>query len=73
LHIAFELHGYSKGVNDKLWYQRRRFKTFKFTVGWLVWFGYCFTPTDTEHIRGGWSHYTDISEPVDGNGLKTVD
>jgi hypothetical protein len=21
-----------------------------------------------KQIRGGWSHYTDTSEPVDGNG-----
>jgi hypothetical protein len=25
-------------------------------------------PQTPEHIRGGWSHYTDTSEPVDGNG-----
>jgi hypothetical protein len=34
-------------------------------------YGYCLTPTDFgRHIRGGWSqsHYTDTSEPVDGNG-----
>jgi hypothetical protein len=23
-------------------------------------------PQTTKHIRGGWSHYTDTSEPVDG-------
>jgi hypothetical protein len=24
-------------------------------------------PQTPKHIRGGWSHYTDTSEPVDGN------
>jgi hypothetical protein len=24
-------------------------------------------PHTPKHIRGGWSHYTDTSEPVDGN------
>jgi hypothetical protein len=24
------------------------------------------------HIRGGWSHYTDTSEPVDGNGAQKM-
>jgi hypothetical protein len=23
-----------------------------------------------KHIRGGWSHYIDASEPVDGNGTQ---
>jgi hypothetical protein len=25
-----------------------------------------------KYIRGGWSHYTDTSEPVDGNGAQNV-
>jgi hypothetical protein len=25
-------------------------------------------PQTSRHVRGGWSHYTDTSEPVDGNG-----
>jgi hypothetical protein len=25
-------------------------------------------PQTPRHIRGGWSHYTDTSEPVDGVG-----
>jgi hypothetical protein len=25
-----------------------------------------------KHVRGGWSHYTDTSEPVDGNGAQTM-
>jgi hypothetical protein len=38
----------------------------------FFWFGYCFTPTDTEaYLRGGWSHYTDTSEPFDG-GVGTL-
>jgi hypothetical protein len=26
----------------------------------------------TQHIRGGWSHYTDTSEPVDGKGAQNM-
>jgi hypothetical protein len=26
-------------------------------------------PQTPKHIRGGWSHYTDTSEPVDGGVL----
>jgi hypothetical protein len=29
-------------------------------------------PQNPKHIRGGWSHYTDTSEPVDGNGAQNV-
>jgi hypothetical protein len=25
-------------------------------------------PQTPKHIMGGWSHYTDTSEPVDGDG-----
>jgi hypothetical protein len=25
-----------------------------------------------KHIKGGWSHYTDTSEPVNGNGAKNM-
>jgi hypothetical protein len=25
-----------------------------------------------KHIRGGWLHYTDTSEPVDGNGAQNT-
>jgi hypothetical protein len=25
-------------------------------------------PQTLKHIRDGWSHYTDASKPVDGNG-----
>jgi hypothetical protein len=25
-----------------------------------------------KHIRGGWSHYTDTSESVDGNGAQNM-
>jgi hypothetical protein len=28
-------------------------------------------PQTPKHIRGGWSHYTDISEP-DGNGVQNM-
>jgi hypothetical protein len=35
-------------------------------------FDYCFTPTDTEAYWGGWSHYTDNNEPVDGNGAQIM-
>jgi hypothetical protein len=36
----------------------------------LFCFGYCFNPQTPKHIGGGWSHYTDTSEPVDGNGAQ---
>jgi hypothetical protein len=29
-------------------------------------------PQTTKHVRGGWSHYTDTSEPVDGNGAQNI-
>jgi hypothetical protein len=29
-------------------------------------------PQTPEHITGSWSHYTDTSEPVDGNGAQNV-
>jgi hypothetical protein len=32
-------------------------------------FGWFLPPQTTKHIRGGWSHYTDTSEPVDGGVL----
>jgi hypothetical protein len=38
----------------------------------LFLFGYCFTPTTPKHIRDSWSHYTDTSEPVDGNGVQNI-
>jgi hypothetical protein len=33
-------------------------------MGEIGWFGVVFALA--KHIRGGWSHYTDTSEPVDG-------
>jgi hypothetical protein len=27
-------------------------------------------PQTPKHIRGGWSHYTNTSEPLDGNGAQ---
>jgi hypothetical protein len=38
----------------------------------LVWFGIALRPQTPKHIRGGWSHYTDTSEPVDGNGAQNM-
>jgi hypothetical protein len=40
----------------------------------MVWFGfgYCFTSTDTNHIWGGWSHYIDTREPIDGHGTQNM-
>jgi hypothetical protein len=29
-------------------------------------------PQTPKHIRGGWSHYTDASKPVDGNGAQNM-
>jgi hypothetical protein len=38
------------------------------------WFGLVIAlrPQTPKHIRGGWSHYTDTSEPVDGGVLWTT-
>jgi hypothetical protein len=38
------------------------------------WFGLVIAlrPQTLKHIRGGWSHYTDTSEPVDGNGAQNT-
>jgi hypothetical protein len=35
------------------------------------WFGFVIAlrPQTPKHIRGGWSRYTDTSEPVDGGVL----
>jgi hypothetical protein len=39
----------------------------------ICWFGLvtALRPQTPKHIRGGWSHYTDTSEPVDG-GVRTL-
>jgi hypothetical protein len=29
-------------------------------------------PQTSKHIRGGWSHYTGISKPADGNGAQNM-
>jgi hypothetical protein len=29
-------------------------------------------PQAPKHIRGGWSHYTDTSEPIEGNGAQNM-
>jgi hypothetical protein len=34
---------------------------------WLL-----YAHTHPKHIRGGWSHYTDTSEPVDGYGAQNM-
>jgi hypothetical protein len=38
------------------------------------WFGLVIAlrPQAPESIRGGWSHFTDASEPVDGNGAQNM-
>jgi hypothetical protein len=36
---------------------------------WLVGLVIALCPQTTKHIRGGWSHYTDTSEPADGGVL----
>jgi hypothetical protein len=42
--------------------------------GGLYFFGLVLAlrPKIPKHIRGGWSHYTVISEPVDGNGAQNM-
>jgi hypothetical protein len=37
---------------------------------WLVGLVIALRPQTPKHIRGCWSHYTDNSEPVDGNGAQ---
>jgi hypothetical protein len=40
------------------------------------WFGLVLVialrPQTPKHKRSGWSHYTDTSEPVDGNGAQNM-
>jgi hypothetical protein len=40
------------------------------------WFGLVLVialrPQAPKHIRGGWSHYTDTSEPVDSKGAQNM-
>jgi hypothetical protein len=40
----------------------------------INWFGLVIAlrPQTLKHIRGSWSHYTDTSEPVDGNGAQNM-
>jgi hypothetical protein len=40
----------------------------------MIWFGLVIAlcPQTPKHMRGGWSHYTDTSEPVDGNGAQNM-
>jgi hypothetical protein len=44
-------------------------RVWRWCIPWSsLWFGLVFAlrPQLPKHIRGGWSHYTDTSEPVDG-------
>jgi hypothetical protein len=36
---------------------------------WLI---IALRPQTSKHITGGWSHHTDTSEPVDGNGAQNM-
>jgi hypothetical protein len=36
------------------------------TWSWVI----ALRPQTPMHIKGGWPHYTDTSEPVDGNGAQ---
>jgi hypothetical protein len=47
---------------------QRAFNVFKNTLNDLV---IALRPQTPKHIRGGWSQYTDTSEPVDG-GVGTL-
>jgi hypothetical protein len=38
----------------------------------MVGFAIASRPQTPKHIRGGWLHYTDTSEPVDGNGAQNM-
>jgi hypothetical protein len=38
----------------------------------MVWFWFLLYAHIHQSISGGWSHYTDISEPVDGNGSQNM-
>jgi hypothetical protein len=46
-------------------------RNFSNKFGWLVGLVVALRPQTPKHIRGGWSHYTDTSEPVDG-GVGTL-
>jgi hypothetical protein len=43
---------------------------------WRFWFGLVLVivlrPQTPKHILGGWSHYTETSEPADGNGAQSM-
>jgi hypothetical protein len=42
-------------------------------VGYWVWvLFYAWRPQTPKHIRSGWSHYTDTSDPVDVNGAQNI-
>jgi hypothetical protein len=58
------------------WWSRFRHQFFQSGERWID-FGFvglviALRPQTPKHIRGGWSHYTDTSEPVDGNGAQNM-
>jgi hypothetical protein len=58
-------------MKDKFRYSQQTLKNTIIQLAWayeVCWFGLvvALRPHTPKHIRGGWSHYTDTSEPVDG-------
>jgi hypothetical protein len=47
-------------------------KKMPFEVCWLGGLVIALRQQTLKHISGGWSHYTDTSEPVDGNGAQNM-
>jgi hypothetical protein len=47
-----------------------RSQEFLFVLVWLLL--YAHRHRRATHISGGWSHYADTSEPVDGNGAQNM-
>jgi N-acetylneuraminic acid mutarotase len=62
-----------KGYNDPYKRQKKKKKKIfkKKKNDWLVGLAIALRPQTPTHIRGGWSYYTDTSEPVDG-GVGTL-
>jgi hypothetical protein len=63
-HILFSNNKQGERIRRRVKSKRRRRR--RRMVGWLV---IALRPQTPKHIRGGWSHYTDTSEPVDGGVL----
>jgi hypothetical protein len=71
LHTKFNYQYFGQNMLKVVVFYERYRQIQRHILGWFGWLllGYCFTPTDT---KAYWSHYTDTSEPVDGNGAQNM-